>query len=61
MFKCVICHFEATLDDAIAPSTNGRCVCLRCFARETGTDVVMPRDLRRDITSALAALPASWA
>ncbi len=61
MYKCVICHFESELDDVIAPASNGRCVCLRCFARETDTALPMPKDLRRDVSSALASLPATWA
>lgn len=59
MYKCVICRFEAELDDAIAPPAGGRCVCLRCFARETETARPMPGALRRDIAAALAGMPAS--
>lgn len=58
MYRCVICRFDAEFDDVIAPVSNGRCVCLRCFSRETGTERLMPKDLRRDIISALAGLPA---
>lgn len=61
MFRCIICRFEAELDDVIAPASNGRCVCLRCFARETDTARSMSQELRRDVTSALADLPATWA
>lgn len=61
MFTCVICRFDCQFDDAVAPAANGRCVCLRCFARETESTIVMPRQLQQDVSSALAALPASWA
>ena len=44
---CLICHYEVELDDAVVP-TGGRCICLRCFLRETGTEVVMPAPLRKE-------------
>ena len=53
MFICVICRFETELDDVIAPVANGRCVCLRCFVRETESAVAMPAWLLRDLAAAL--------
>ncbi|MFN8559777.1 MAG: hypothetical protein U0531_21330 [Dehalococcoidia bacterium] len=62
MYTCVICRWDTEFDDVVlAPEGNGRCVCLRCYARETDTERPMPKDLRRDISAALAALPAGWA
>ena len=61
MFNCVICRFDAELDDVVAPISGGRCVCLRCYGRETDTALLMSKDLQRDVVSALASLPATWA
>lgn len=58
MTTCMICHFETELDDIAAGSPAGNSVCLRCFGRETGTALKMTKSLRREIESALAALPA---
>lgn len=55
MFTCVICRFEAELDDVIAPTRRGRCVCLRCFSRETETSRPMSKELRRDLSFVLGA------
>lgn len=55
MYTCVICRFAVELDDTIAPIPSGWCVCLRCFGRETETTVAMPKELRRDLSAALAA------
>lgn len=46
---CVICHFPVELDDAVAPTGKGRCVCLRCFIREVGDDRKLPPDLLREV------------
>jgi hypothetical protein len=54
MFVCVLCRFETELDDVIAPVAGGRCVCLRCFHRETESCKSMSKQLRRDLMSTLA-------
>lgn len=54
MTTCIICHFETELDDVVVSSTTGRCICLRCFARETGTERPMPKTLRREVSAMLA-------
>jgi fumarate hydratase subunit beta len=36
MITCTICKFETELDDVALGGPSGRCVCLRCFNRETG-------------------------
>lgn len=53
MFECVICHFSVEFDDAVAPIASGRCVCLRCFHRETGSIHSMTKELQRDLAEAL--------
>jgi len=55
MYTCVICRFTVELDDTIAPIPSGWCVCVRCFARETETIRLVPKELRRDLSAALAA------
>ena len=42
MATCVICRFETELDDVVLGGRAGRCVCLRCFDRETGNGRSMP-------------------
>jgi hypothetical protein len=34
----------------------GQCICLRCYARETGTQRPMPKALRRELSATLAEL-----
>jgi hypothetical protein len=53
MYRCVICHFTVELDDSIAATPTGGCVCVRCFARETDSSISMPKELRRDVIAAL--------
>ena len=53
---CVICRFETELDEVVAPVSGGRCVCLRCFNRETQSALPMPAALRRDLIDALSGL-----
>ena len=54
MYVCVICRFQVELDDVVAPTATGRCVCVACFARETGTARPMPKTLRREVVAAVA-------
>lgn len=56
MFTCLICRFDTELDDVAVPMQGGRCICLRCFVRETDTAKPMPKLLRRQIGSALATI-----
>jgi hypothetical protein len=50
---CIICRFTAELDDAVIPTTAGRCICLRCFSRETGSAKVLNRRLRDELNAVL--------
>lgn len=49
MYLCVLCKFEVVLDDAIAITKRGNCVCIRCYARETDTQHPIPTALRREL------------
>jgi hypothetical protein len=54
MSTCAICHFETNPDDVVVKNGRGLCVCLRCFNRETGNELRMPKLLRRQVIAALA-------
>jgi hypothetical protein len=56
MTTCIICRFPTEVDDAMFAVVAGRCVCLRCFARETGTERPMPKPLRCELAAALAEM-----
>lgn len=56
MATCTICRFETELDDVVLGGRTGRCVCLRCFDRETGSARPMPLALRRELVAALAQI-----
>ena len=56
MLPCIICRFEQELDDVAVLAGGGRCICLRCYARETDTARPMSKELRRQVVAALAAL-----
>jgi hypothetical protein len=56
MLTCTLCRFETDLDDVEVRQGTGHCVCLRCFARETGRGRPMPKALRRHIIAALAEI-----
>lgn len=53
---CGICRFETELDDVVLSRTGGRCVCLRCYDRETGGGRRMSKGLRRQLSAVLAGL-----
>lgn len=55
MYRCLICRFMVELDDAIAATRRGTCICVRCFARETNSEHPTPKSLRRELEEALAA------
>jgi hypothetical protein len=54
MSTCSICHFATELDDVVARMAGNRCICLRCFDRETNQSKPMPKALRRQLIAALA-------
>jgi hypothetical protein len=53
---CIICRFPAELDDAVVPTSGGQCICLRCFARETGSARPFDRWLRQEVDTVLAEI-----
>ena len=53
MYTCVIRYFPAELDDVAAHVGLKRCVCRRCYARETGSERPMSQGLRQQIATAL--------
>lgn len=59
METCRICHFEMTLDDTALESETGKPVCLRCYARLTGTELRMPRKLRLQLQACMTDVAVS--
>lgn len=56
MRTCRLCLWQVTLDDVVVALRGDRCICLRCYLRETGDDRRMPKDIQRDIDATLAAI-----
>jgi hypothetical protein len=56
VLRCILCAFETELDDAVIVAGTGRCVCLRCFLRETNNEKPMDKHLRRELVATLAAI-----
>lgn len=52
MFNCRICKFGYELDD-VAVGGAISVICVRCYARETGTEIKMPKPLRRSLSEVL--------
>lgn len=52
MRTCAICHFDdIDLDDVAFPLAHDRCVCLRCFDRQSGDQRHVSKTLQREINS----------
>jgi hypothetical protein len=58
MYTCIICRFTVELDDAMVPTKSARCVCLRCYRRETDTAAAMPKSLRGELLAVLSEAEA---
>jgi hypothetical protein len=56
MRTCRLCQWQVVLDDVVVSLRGDRCICLRCYLRETGDDRRMPRDYQREIDAALAEM-----
>jgi hypothetical protein len=52
MRTCTICGFAVELDDEVVRIGSEHCICLLCFARQTGTERRMPEVLRREVVAA---------
>jgi hypothetical protein len=59
MRTCELCHFDVELDDIALSRASGQCVCLRCYLREAGAELPMPKAYRREIEACLDALDAT--
>jgi hypothetical protein len=55
MFRCCICHFNVELDDTITTTAKGSCVCLRCYLVQVEDMKPLSKQLRRELTSVVAA------
>ena len=60
MTTCSICRFETELDDVAVQGGAGRCICLRCYGRETGSARPMSKALQRQLSAALAEQKLAW-
>lgn len=56
MVRCILCGFDTELDDTVVVSQTGRCICLRCFSRETNSSKPMGKGLRKDLIATLATI-----
>jgi hypothetical protein len=52
MNMCIICRFDTELDDVVLFG-GVRCICLRCYMRETATGRPVPARLRREVSAIL--------
>ena len=52
MYRCVICRFDVELDDVVIRG-DARCICLRCYERETRSEKPMDNRLRQQVTQTL--------
>ncbi len=59
MTTCIICRFETEFDDVVVSGGKDRCVCLRCYSRETDSSRRMSKSLQRAVMSALAEVEAA--
>jgi hypothetical protein len=59
MRTCIVCRFDTEFDDIVTEGSDGRCICLRCFVRETGSHRPMPKTLRHELIAALAQIEAA--
>jgi hypothetical protein len=57
MYRCTLCGWTVTLDDVELVREKERlCVCVRCYTRETGTWVPMPKPLIRSLVAILGEI-----
>jgi hypothetical protein len=56
---CIICRFGTVPDDVAVAHAERRCICLRCFGRETGMERPMPKLLQRKLIAVLSAIEAA--
>jgi hypothetical protein len=56
MRTCRLCQWSVNLDDVVLELRGDRCVCLRCYLRETDNARAMSKDYQRQISAALEAI-----
>lgn len=56
MRTCRLCRWLVTPDDVVVELRNERCICLRCYLRETDDARPMPRGYQREIHAVLQTL-----
>lgn len=56
MYRCILCGFDVELDDARVPIA-GKCICIRCWTRETGDTHSLPTGLRKEAERAAKEAP----
>ncbi len=56
MRTCRLCLWQVTLDDVVVPLRADRCICLRCYLRETGDNRQMTTGYQREIDAALQSM-----
>jgi hypothetical protein len=56
MSTCVLCRFEVEADDVALGGPQGRCICLRCYLRESETEQPISKALRREVESCLSEI-----
>lgn len=53
-YRCVLCGYMVELDDAMVPSlATARCICIRCWARETADEHPTTDEERKRLEQAL--------
>ncbi len=54
MYQCLLCRrADIPLDDTIAPTRRGTCICLACYARQGRQELQLSPALQRVIDAAL--------
>jgi hypothetical protein len=56
---CLMCHWLTVMDDVVLAGPTGRCICLRCYTRETNSGRPLPRLLREELIRLLDLLEAA--
>jgi hypothetical protein len=57
-YQCMICTFDTALDDTWIVVRGNRCICVRCFTREVGTQRPVPAPLYFDVEVTLLHISA---
>ena len=55
MYTCLLCKYPTELDDVMAPTQRGTCICLRCYLVQIEDLRRLPRELQAELRAVLAA------